>query len=103
MWQFPAIEVRRQPKAALATHLSTTLNLSDAALELEALPAARHGVTYRNIALLPFLARVEQLPQLPRTRILPLANLAKIPISSATRKIAAAATSLPAHGPAITR
>lgn len=103
MWQFPAIEVTRQPKAALASHLNATLNLPDAALELEVLPAARHGVTYRNIALLPFLARVEQLPQLPRTRILPLANLGKIPISSATRKIAAAAISLEAHRPAITR
>ena len=91
MWQFPAIEVTRQPKAALAAHLGTTLNLSADALELEELPAARHGVTFRNIALLPFLARVRQLPTLPRTRILPLANLTELPISSATRKIAAAA------------
>jgi A/G-specific adenine glycosylase len=103
MWQFPAIEVKRQPKAALATHLSATLDLPDAALELEALPAARHGVTFRNIALLPFLARVAELPQLRRTRILALTDVAKLPISSATRKIAAAAMSLPAHGPAITR
>jgi A/G-specific adenine glycosylase len=95
MWQFPAIEVTRQPKAALAAHLGTTLNLSADALELEELPAARHGVTFRNIALLPFLARVRRLPKLPRTRILPLANLTKLPISSATRKIAAAASVLP--------
>ncbi len=58
MWQFPAIEVTRQPKAALTAHLGTTLNLPADALELEALPAARHGVTFRHIALLPFLARV---------------------------------------------
>jgi A/G-specific adenine glycosylase len=95
MWQFPAIEVTRQPKAALVAHLGTTLNLSADALELEELPAARHGVTFRNIALLPFLARVRRLPKLPRTRILPLANLTKLPISSATRKIAAAASVLP--------
>jgi A/G-specific adenine glycosylase len=95
LWQFPAIEFTRQPKAALAAHLGTTLNLSPDALELEELPAARHGVTFRNIALLPFLARVERLPKLPRTRILPLANLTKLPISSATRKIAAAASVLP--------
>jgi A/G-specific adenine glycosylase len=95
MWQFPAIEVTRQPKAALAAHLGTTLNLSADALELEELPAARHGVTFRNIALLPFLARVRRLPKLPRTRILSLANLTKLPISSATRKIAAAASVLP--------
>ena len=103
MWQFPAIEVRRQPKAALAAHLGTTLNLSADPLELEELPAARHGVTFRNIALLPFLARVEQLPKLPRTRILPLRNLAKLPISGATRKIAAAAAALIGEDSAVTR
>jgi A/G-specific adenine glycosylase len=103
MWQFPAIEVTRRPKATLATHLGATLNLPADALELEALPAARHGVTFRNIALLPFLARVHQLPKLPRARILPLANLAKLPISSATRKIAAAATALVPKNFAITR
>ncbi len=91
MWQFPAIEVTRQPKAALAAHLGTTLNLSAAALELEELPAARHGVTFRTIALLPFLARMQQLPKLPRTRILALKNLASLPISNATKKIAARA------------
>ncbi len=102
MWQFPAIEVTSEPKAALAAHLRATLTLPDnAPVELEALPAARHGLTFRNIALLPFLARVEYLPKLPRTRILPIANLAKLPISSATKKIAAAAL-LPGHA-AITR
>ena len=99
MWQFPAIEITTQPKAALAAHLRATLNLpADAnadAPDLEALPAARHGVTFRNIALLPFLARVQQLPKLPRTRILPLENIAKLPISSATKKIAAAVSTLP--------
>ncbi|MFZ1974865.1 MAG: A/G-specific adenine glycosylase [Candidatus Acidiferrales bacterium] len=95
MWQFPAVEVTSEPKAALAAHLRATLNLpaNASALELEALPTARHGVTFRNIALLPFLARVENLPKLHRTRILPIANLAKLPISSATKKIAAAALS----------
>jgi A/G-specific adenine glycosylase len=103
MWQFPAIEVTRRPKATLAAHLGATLNQPADALELEALPAARHGVTFRNMALLPFLARVHQLPKLPRARILPLANLAKLPISSATRKIAAAATALVPKNFAITR
>jgi A/G-specific adenine glycosylase len=103
MWQFPAVEVTSEPKAALAAHLRASLNLpADAsALEFEALPAARHGVTFRNIALLPFLARIKRLPKLPRTRILPLKNLAKLPISSATKKIAVAA--LLATDSAITR
>jgi A/G-specific adenine glycosylase len=89
MWQFPAIEVTHHPKAELEAHLSKTLAIRKTSLE--ALPTARHGVTFRNITLLPFLATVDELPKLPRTKILPLKNLSKLPISSATRKIAAAA------------
>jgi A/G-specific adenine glycosylase len=89
MWQFPAIEVTHHPEAELAAHLNKTLALTK--ISLEALPAARHGVTFRNITLLPFLANVSEIPKLPRTKILPLRNLSKLPISSATRKIAAAA------------
>ena len=59
-------------------------------VDLEALPRARHGVTFRNITLLPFLARVARLPKRPRTRAIPLDRLPDLPISSATRKIAAA-------------
>jgi A/G-specific adenine glycosylase len=94
MWQFPAVEVARHPKAALERHLRTTLTLDAAPLELVPLPAARHGVTFRNITLLPFLARVPHLPAHPRTRILPLSGLVRLPVSSATRKIAAAASAL---------
>jgi A/G-specific adenine glycosylase len=90
MWQFPAVEVTRHPKAELEAHLRATLAITK--ISLEALPAARHGVTFRNITLLPFLASVRKLPKLPRTRILPLSNLSTLPISSATRKIAVAAS-----------
>ncbi|HXN28071.1 MAG TPA: A/G-specific adenine glycosylase [Candidatus Acidoferrales bacterium] len=90
MWQFPAVEVRRRAKEELATHLCNTLSITN--ISLEALPAARHGVTFRNVTLLPFLASLSELPKLPRTRILPLRDLADLPISSATRKIAAALT-----------
>jgi A/G-specific adenine glycosylase len=89
MWQFPAVEVTRHAKAELEAHLRTSLGITK--FSLEELPAARHGVTFRNITLLPFLASVSELPKLPRTRILSLNNLSKLPISSATRKIAAAA------------
>jgi A/G-specific adenine glycosylase len=87
MWQFPAVEVLEHAEKELAAHLTRTLGMDFATLE--ELPAARHGVTYRNVALLPFLARVAQLPKLKRTRILALDELGKLPISSATRKIAA--------------
>lgn len=56
---------------------------------LEPLATARHGVTFRNITLLPFLARVPSLPRVPRTRVLALARLSQLPVSSATHKIAA--------------
>ena len=89
MWQFPAVEIKRHAKAELEAHLHATLAITK--ISLEELPAARHGVTFRNITLLPFLVNVRELPRLPRTRILPLKNISKLPVSSATRKIAAAA------------
>jgi A/G-specific adenine glycosylase len=91
MWQFPAVEVKRNARSELAKHLRATLGVNGIALE--ALPEARHGVTFRNVTLLPFLAHVEQLPAnaVIRGRVLPLESIARVPISSATRKIAAAA------------
>jgi A/G-specific adenine glycosylase len=86
MWQFPAVEIKRHAQAELEAHLRATLAITE--ISLEELPAARHGVTFRNITLLPFLGNVPELPKLPRTRILPLKNVSKLPISSATRKIA---------------
>lgn len=90
MWQFPAVEVTRHAEAELAAHVREVLKMNGDALRLEALPAARHGVTFRNITLLPFLARVPHLPKRARTRVLPLSRLAQLPVSSATHKIAAA-------------
>jgi A/G-specific adenine glycosylase len=91
MWQFPAIEVTANPATELTDHVRKTLGIE--LPSLEPLAAARHGVTFRNITLLPFLAQVAQLPERPRTRILPLSSLRELPASSATHKIAAAATS----------
>jgi A/G-specific adenine glycosylase len=90
MWQFPAVEVARHAQRELAAHVAEILDLDAASLEFEALPAARHGVTFRNVTLLPFLARVQRLPKRPRTRVLALDRLRELPVSSATHKIAAA-------------
>jgi A/G-specific adenine glycosylase len=91
MWQFPAVEVSRHARAELEKHLRATLSLNGDSLALEALPAARHGVTFRNVTLLPFLVPVPKLPKPPRSRALPLDDLHRLPVSSATRKIAVAA------------
>lgn len=93
MWQFPAVEVSRNPRGELESHLRASLALNGAPFTLKALPAARHGVTFRNVTLLPFLVQLPRLPKLPRARSLPLHELQRLPISSATRKIAAAALS----------
>jgi len=90
MWQFPAVEVKREPRAELENYLRKVLRLDSAPLQLQTLPAARHGVTFRNITLLPFLVRIAELPRLPRTRILALDRIPQLPVSSATRKIARA-------------
>jgi len=94
MWQFPAAAVSRDAEAELAAHIRERFGIECAnGVRLEALRAARHGVTFRNITLLPFLARVSKLPRLPRTRIVALDSIGhapELPVSSATRKIAAA-------------
>ena len=91
LWQFPAVQVARQPLARLERHLRESLKLDSTPLQLEALPAVRHGVTFRDITLLPFLAPVAALPRLAGTRVLALDRIDHLPVSSATRKIAAAA------------
>jgi len=92
MWQFPAVAVAEHPEKELAAHVASALGIDSP--PFETLPTARHGVTFRNIALLPFLARVPRLPKLARTRILSLDQLAALPVSSATRKIAASLVAL---------
>ncbi len=95
LWQFPAIAVgvngdpAHSPANELAEHLRGSLKI--ATQSLTALPLAAHAVTFRKVTLAPFLARVAHLPQRPNCRTLPLAKLARLPISSATQKIARAA------------
>jgi hypothetical protein len=89
LWQFPATEVMRSPRARLARLLNRNYGIKRA--PLAAAGAARHAVTFHNIALLPFLARVDRLPKVAGSRAVPLAQVNQLAVSSATRKIAAAA------------
>jgi len=107
LWQFPAVAVTGNGNSGhapdggsashstkstaneLAEHLRASLGI--AKQPLTPLPVAAHSVTFRKITLAPFLARVARLPKRPGCRTLPLAKLARLPISSATQKIARAA------------
>jgi A/G-specific adenine glycosylase len=89
MWQFPAVQTTGNGGAELAKHLLDKYGFVP--IVLTELALAKHCVTFRNITLAPFLARVSELPKIARSRALPLSELNRVPISSATRKIAAAA------------
>jgi hypothetical protein len=86
MWQFPALRVYRNAAAELSSHLKKTLGIEG--VSPKKLRSSRHGVTFRNLTLLPFLVPVPALPKSAGTRRLPLASLSRMPVSSATRKIA---------------
>jgi A/G-specific adenine glycosylase len=91
MWQFPALETdEQQAEAALGAHLREKFG-ADAIVSLTSLSTTRHTVTFRNIRLEPFLARVPRLPRAAGARIIALAEIRRLPISNATRKIADAA------------
>lgn len=93
MWQFPAVRVSRHAQDELRWHLRVSLDLRGG--RLIPLSAARHTVTFREITLAPFLVRVDCLPKVQGARAPLLTKLNRLPISSATRKIAAAALRLP--------
>jgi adenine-specific DNA glycosylase len=108
MWQFPAANVsadalsatRRSAgakeisalRAELAKHLRVSLGIVGikAAL-LERADDSRHTVTFRRIRLATFLARVARLPRLANARTPLLRDVTRLAVSSATKKIAAAA------------
>jgi adenine-specific DNA glycosylase len=93
LWQFPAIESARPRPEKLARYLQSVFGIRAA---FEPLRPARHTVTFRRILLAPFLARVAKLPRIGAStkgtvRIPRLAEIERLPISNATKKIAASA------------
>ncbi len=87
--QFPAVEIHSDGAAELRRYLRDHLRLR--VKSLRPLSALRHGVTFRNVRLLPFIVDVPRLPRRRDTQIVPLTSVARMAISSATRKIALAA------------
>ena len=91
LWQFPALEsTGKNLSPALAGHLHEKFGLAGKS-NLTPLTAARHTVTFRNIRLEPYLVRLASLPRVTGARIVALAQIRRLPISSATKKIADAA------------
>jgi A/G-specific adenine glycosylase len=86
LWQFPAVEAAKDGVNALERLLFERYGLR--ARAIEELPVSKHTVTFRSITLAPFLVRAKRLPVVPRSLHLPLAQIASVPLSSATRKIA---------------
>ena len=101
LWHFPTIAVRMDPVAELKEHLHGIFPaiMSKQILQIEALPTARHAVTYRAITLRPFRVTVAQLPRIPNAKTISLAEIiapSSLAISNLTRKAARAALASPA-------
>ena len=92
MWQFPAVEVKRDARKELLADLpqSTQSTQRDTRKRITRIAAVKHSVTFRDITLLPFLVRVARLPSANGARTPRLGEIERLPVSSATRKIAAA-------------
>ena len=89
MWQFPAVEVKRDAAKELKAHLTQSLRISTDGFQQ--LPHAKHAVTFRNVTLIPFLVPLDHLPSGKGSRPILLDNISSLPVSSATLKIAKSA------------
>jgi A/G-specific adenine glycosylase len=91
MWHFPTVAIRDDALAELRIFLADVLPGQNGTLRLESLAKVRHAVTYRNVTVLPFRAAVAKLPRIGGAKSIRLEDLATLPISNLTRKIARAA------------
>jgi A/G-specific adenine glycosylase len=92
MWHFPTVFVKSDAEAELRTFAAQSIfGKCPVRAKLQPLQPVRHAVTYRQITLQPFRLDIAKLPAIPDTKILPLDNLASVPISNLTRKVARAA------------
>ena len=91
MWQFPAVEVARDPAGELAAHLRKPRSKSTAPrsqLEAAARRPPRRHISQHHAAAISRACRAAS--QTPPHACPPARRLAQLPVSSATRKIAAA-------------
>jgi len=95
LWQFPGVVVREDAQAEIGEELRRLFKSKAIGrkLKMQPLDEANHTVTFRRITLAPYLIRVNKLPSADdRTKKhITLSAVAKLAVSSATRKIAALA------------
>jgi A/G-specific adenine glycosylase len=96
LWQFPGIVAQEDAQKDIVDELKRLFKSKMLArkLRMQRLDEASHTVTFRKITLAPYLIRVAQLPDtIDKTkRQIALSAVAKLAVSSATRKIAALAS-----------
>ncbi len=95
LWQFPGIVVQEDAQMDIAEELKRLFKSKMFArkLRMQPLDEASHTVTFRKITLAPYLIRVAKLPTAidATKKQIALSAVAKLAVSSATRKIAALA------------
>src|SRR5258708_38273212 len=91
MCTFRAIETPVEASMNLAPHLKEIFKVKGTDKQMIRLTTARHTVTFREIRLEPFLIRVNRLTKIAGARTPFLGRFGKLPLSSATRKIAGSA------------
>ena len=89
LWHFPAIVTSGDSQRDLERHLAAEFPL-DGAARWQAIPAIRHAVTFRDVTIEPWLIFVEEMPRGAGKNVA-LDTAGRMAISSASRKIAAAA------------
>ena len=100
MWHFPTVSIREDPLAELKSFLSDSGFARSGAFCAEPLARIRHAVTYRNVAVVPFLIGVARIPRIRGAKVIRLENFSELPVSNLTRKIARAALSHSVQSPA---
>jgi A/G-specific adenine glycosylase len=88
MWHFPALVAAGDSRSDLERHMGAEYGVNGA--RWQPLGRLNHSVTFREITIEPWLALVDCIPR-DRGRVVALDHVPRMAVSSASRKIAAAA------------
>jgi hypothetical protein len=97
MWHFPTVSVNGDPAGQLRAYLRR-LGPALRNRNWHLLPGnkVRHAVTYRAITIQPYRINVKKLPRIKGAQEVPLHDIAVVPVSNLTRKVARAVLERPA-------